>query len=110
MQELTYDISSIEEVMERMVALYLVDGQTATQIAESVNFAFCPQMRDLPAMVQSWFDNFNTSDAMMWFASMNITLVDIQQNMPCSVSYYTTIASAWQQMVVELFTDGDLCS
>merc|ERR1719376_399363 len=33
----------------------------------TVNFAFCPQMRDLPAMVQSWFDNFNTSDAMMWF-------------------------------------------
>jgi len=109
-QELTYDISSINEVMERMVALYLVDEQTAMQIAESVNFAFCPQMRDLPAMVQSWFDNFNTSDAMMWFASMNITLVDIQQNMPCSVSYYTTIASAWQQMVVELFTEGDLCS
>jgi len=110
MQELTYDISSINEVMDRMVALYLVDEQTAMQIAESVNFAFCPQMRDLPAMVQSWFDNFNTSDAMMWFASMNITLVDIQQNMPCSVSYYTTIASAWQQMVVELFTEGDLCS
>ena len=39
MQELTYDISSINEVMERMVALYLVDEQTAMQIAESVNFA-----------------------------------------------------------------------
>merc|ERR1712002_318718 len=33
---------------------------------------------------------------------MNITLMDIQQNMPCSVSYYTSIAAAWQQMVVEL--------
>merc|ERR1712183_1060815 len=93
-----------------MVALYLIDEQTGRQIVESVNFAFCPEMRDLPSMVQMWFDNFNTSDAMMYFSSMNITMLEIQQNMPCSVTYYTTIAAAWQQMVVELFTDGDLCS
>merc|ERR1719427_2470305 len=93
-----------------MVALYLIDEQTGRQIVESVNFAFCPEMRDLPSMVQMWFDNFNTSDAIMYFSSMNITMLEIQQNMPCSVTYYTTIAAAWQQMVVELFTDGDLCS
>lgn len=108
--DITYDISSMEEVVERMVALYLIDEQTGRQIVESVNFAFCPEMRDLPSMVQMWFDNFNTSDAMMYFSSMNITMLEIQQNMPCSVTYYTTIAAAWQQMVVELFTDGDLCS
>jgi len=112
-RDLMHDVSSIEEVVERMWAQSLVDEATGMQIIQYVNMFTCPEMKDLPTMVEEWFMNFNMTMVSEWLVSMDINLVDLQAAMPCSMKYYTSIAGAYQTMIGEFFhaeDRSDMCT
>merc|ERR1719347_180617 len=96
-------ISSVREMTDRLELLGLLDPVGANIMVESWDMALCPEITSLPQLVQFWFDNFNSTMLASWFVSMDVDLVKLGEAMPCSVTYYTQIASAFQQMMSSMF-------
>ena len=105
-REITMDLKTIEQAAERMVLLGLVNEETAMAIVGYFYAGMCPEVTDLPSMIEAWVSSVNTTMLVEWFASMDINYVAVQANMPCSLSYFTGIASAYQTMVEKVFMSG----
>jgi len=106
-RDLTWNVSSVEELVQRMWYHELIDEASGKMIIEYTNAAACPDMKDLSEYVTEFFANFNTSMVAQFLISMDIDLVKLQAAMPCSMSYYTDFASAYQTMLGAMFTAGD---
>jgi len=106
-RDLTHNVSNIETVVSRMWDYYLVDEATGKMVIEYFNQALCPDMKDLPTMVEEWFSSFNSTVIAQWLISMDIDLMELQNAMPCNMKYYTSIASAYQEMIGNFFRAED---
>jgi len=105
--DLVFNATSMEEILHRMWANGYIDEEMSTQIMGYWTMATCPDIKDLPTMVEAWMSNFNSTMLAQWFVSMDIDLVALQNAMPCSMSYYTSIAAAYQKMIGQFFNSED---